>query len=65
MGKKKPGNDNRRPRLGRLIQGFDIDARDSYAAARFLALIGAFEMDFFLQDEKGVFYADEEKTKIY
>lgn len=48
-----------------MTREFDIDARDSYAAARLLALIGAFEMDFFLQDEKGVFYADEEKKKIY
>lgn len=65
MGTKKPGNDKRRPRPGRLTREFDIDARDSYAAARLLALIGAFEMDFFLQEEKGVFYADAEKKKIY
>jgi hypothetical protein len=67
MGTKKPGNDKRRPRPGRLTREFDIDPRDSYAAARILALVGAFEMEYFLKSEKGVFYADDEneKKKIY
>ena len=63
MGEKKSGKHNKRPRLGQLTKGFDVDARDSYAASRLLALIGAFEMDFFMNEETGVFYANEKEEK--
>ena len=64
MGTKKSGNDKRRPRYGKLTESYNIDPRDSYAAAQLLALIGAFEMEYFLKGEKGVFYADAEETEM-
>lgn len=54
MGAGKP--ERHRRQAGRLIDGFDLDPRDSAAAADFLALIARFDEFYLNNSTGGVFY---------